>query len=387
MSDSSDGSSLSTPAPAVTAPDPAAPEDLDPFPGANKKVYVAERIAAPKEHVFHDDRVKLWQQPGFHIWGKCPSCGHDTSAVCATDFLAHEQGLVGFEQASLKPSRRTLHPWRRLMRRGERRRGGRKAMITLMQCACSFNHQPPKGAGPFGCGAEWLLYVTYGPDTAAKVTIDPVAKEDKNIYRCWAAANAAAAEIPTALTNAQASAKNWAGALTALIALSGIGTLLGARSTVQSLDSAPKGLFGALASVALLANAIVLYQSDLAQFGPFNPARRLQPSDLRNADLDPLIEARNSIRRLRTAISAAAVSALAAVSAALILLFVHAAPAAPSSKVTYKTGEITNTTACSTVSTPATRAGGETTLDVTPQSGDKQTKTIPLSQVTTIAGC
>jgi hypothetical protein len=204
-----------------------------------------------------------------------------------------------------------------------------KTMLTVMRCACTYNHAAQPGApspppDTFGCGSQWVVRVLY--DDAPQLAEILPAGELEATY-CWPAADAAAAQVPSALTNARASAKNWSAGLTAILTLGGIGALLTSESTVRSLNTFWQVMFGIFAFVAVIANGVMLYQTTIASYGSSRSADALRPSDLRDADLDALIQARATVKQLHTAILATAVAVLAALFAAGILLYGTTTPA------------------------------------------------------------
>jgi hypothetical protein len=360
-------------------------------PVAPKRWYVSERIIVTDVGTFHNDHDLRHAAPGFHIFGLCPSCGHDTSSVCATEYLAQDvDSEHGRPERSAAVAARGVVPWDGEVGEVRRLQGARggvggvgqlqgeggeaggtpsptdylrhywskfttthpiaegptagdrgapeeqapeptpKTMLTVMRCACTFNHvaqqgAPAPAAGAFGCGSQWMVRVLYDDDTAQAAVILP-AGELEAAY-CWPAADAAAAQVPKALTNAQASAKNWGAGLTAILTLGGIGALLTNESTVRSLNTFWQVMFGIAAFIAVIANGVMLYQSTIASCGSSRSADDLRPSDLRDADLDLLIQARATVRKLRTAILATAVAVVAALFAAGILLYGTTTPA------------------------------------------------------------
>ncbi len=346
-------------------------------PVAPKQWHVRERIIVTDVDTFHNDHDRFYKAPGFHVFGPCPSCGHDTSSVCATEYLAQDvdpehvgrptaQAVAGraagawegevrevrrlqyeptSQGATPSPTDQLARYWTKFTTthpiaeaptaedRGapeeEAPEPTPKTMLTVMRCACTFNHVTQQGApappaGAFGCGSQWMVRVLYD-DTAEPAVILP-AGELEAAY-CWPAADAAAAQVPKALTNAQASAKNWGAGLTAILTLGGIGALLTNESTVRSLNTFWQVMFGIAAFVAIIANGVMLYQSTIASCGSSRSADALQPSDLRDADLDPLIQARATVRKLRTAMLATAVAVAAGLFAAGILLYGTTTPA------------------------------------------------------------
>jgi hypothetical protein len=328
-------------------PSKAKPNQGEPHGPPYKTWYARERIqldAASAER-FTDDRQELCVElrernrvfhkrslffhtrpkdlPGFHIRGKCPSCDHETSAVCATRFLAHDDENAGATA------------------------DGKMTQVTLVRCACTYNHVPTT-PGDFGCGSEWLLRVRFDEDSDAPVRFEPVSPE-KATHR-WPLAEAAAVDASACLTTAQATAKNWAPALGTLLTLFGIGALLTKGSGLLTLTSPWGILLLVAAGFAVVFNILMLVQSDLAQFGWLG--RHKAPPDrrgLENEDLEPLFQAASSARKLRRAVWLSGLAILAAGGAIAILSF---APSLSTSKITYtdKHG-IAVTTPCSTIAT------------------------------------
>jgi len=334
----------------VTPAQPAGgtrPPTVEPTP------YVNGRVIATASDVdaFANDRTEFPNGPGFHIYGLCPCCGHHTSSVCATDFLAQDEDTTSAPDRTDQANQsKPTYAWdgkvkeRTHLRgntpRAKRGAGGNplggdagrrnmKTMITVMRCACTHNHVAPSGTasppapGAFGCGAEWLVRVEY-PDGAGGADLMPVGAVEAAL--CWPAADAAAAEVPNALVTAQASAKNWAAGLAAILTVLGVGTLISNLSTVRSLDTALQVLFGFAAAIAVLTNGLMIYATTIASYGSFRSGDALRPSDLRNADLDPLLQARASEQQLRRAILWTAVAVIAALTAIAILLYGHSQP-------------------------------------------------------------
>jgi hypothetical protein len=157
---------------------------------------------------------------GFHIRGHCPACFHPTSAVVVTRYLAEKQ-MPAVDSRD-------------------------RCMYTTLKCACIFDHQNA-ATTPFGCGAEWMLRVSYkshpknvdpqlgegGPIVRRDRPLIEIVSQAEAQYR-WASADANGAAIPTSLMTFQAAAGKWQTALTALVALVGVGSLLTGRTTVQA---------------------------------------------------------------------------------------------------------------------------------------------------------
>jgi hypothetical protein len=396
-----------------------------------KRWYASERIQLPENWPtgspggeFTADRDVLVGRPGFHIFGACPSCLHPTTSVCATEYLTEEAapgaarpgaaegqaaspaktflaipapGSPENETAKVKnPAQPRLHGDRQSRKRSPRTRKpwfgtarptDDQTQVTVLQCACTHNHVPPKD-DTFGCGSQWLLRVDYN-DVTNRGHTDISVVPEWEAFHYWPAADAAAREIPASLTTARSAAKNWAGALTAILGLLGIGALLGSRSTIQNFSPRDEIIFGVLAFIAVLADGAMLYQSDLATFGWPRIRAALKPSDQWNADLDPLTQASASVRKLRRSVWAAAISAAAALGAVGILLFVPAAPGVSTSKVVYVVNSTKMVTPCGTVTMPSASATGPAAsfLTFTPDVTNGKPVSISLSAITNIDAC
>jgi hypothetical protein len=154
---------------------------------------------------------------------------------------------------------------------------------------------------------------------SAEVALEAVSDDDASRY--WPAADTAYAEIGESVQSAQDSAKNWGAGLTAIVSALGISGLLTSGSSVNSLSTLWKVIFGLAATVSAIANAVMLYQTNFASFGSPFIKDALISSDPGDADLDPLMQTDTSVRKLKWAVRAAAVAAAAALFAAGILLF------------------------------------------------------------------
>jgi hypothetical protein len=420
------------PAPAAAEGDSSKPKPNDgrlPHDPDPKLWYASERIVVRAVDLagFDHDRALLpLGTPGFHVFGSCPSCHHETTGLCATEYLSLELPVsrgarvpvrVRVDSATSSKPMTTM----RVATTSEfgltpeqldeitRDIGGStsatdevlaahpelppsndvpvKTMLTVLRCACVANHVGPT-AGVFGCGSEWLVRVTYDPTNTTTTTMTPVTYEES--VKCWPAADAAATAVPTTLTTAQAAVGKWQTGLTAVIAVLGVTALLSNRATIQTLSVGWQVLFAIAAAVAVGANIVMLLQSDLASFGFPNIRQALPPSDLHNADLDPLTQTRVTVRKLRVSAWATATAVLAAITAVTIILFVHPAPPQPTYKITTVTGVTTTTTACGTITYQPTAQVGQpapTTLTFKPNTKRAKPVAVALSSVTNIAAC
>ncbi len=152
-----------------------APQRSDP---PKKDAYLVERIQV--DHVdqgaFTDDRSDQGQSPiGFHINGRCPSCNHETSALCASKYITPDG-----EQAEEAKEARLAYE------ESEVDQSELVCQVTLLRCACVIQHKTAP-ADTFGCGTEWLLDVIYAPDQA-DAAVAYYAVPSSESYKYWVSA-------------------------------------------------------------------------------------------------------------------------------------------------------------------------------------------------------
>jgi hypothetical protein len=315
---------------------------------------------------FRDDREAQGpKMVGFHISGPCPVCAHETRAVCATRYLALKTGEpdpAGYD----------------------------RYQITALRCACVDDHtsQMPPGPVTFGCGAEWLLKVSWS-------TRDPMLRVKKEIVgapddEVWAVVDANDQAIPATLTNYQAVAGKWQAALTAIIALVSVASILTGRDTFRTLAAPWKaGLIVALA-VAIIGNGLVLWSSDLASLGwPTVKNVEGTPKRLADADLEPLRRAQTAQAEMVRSGLLVIPTLLGAIVAISILLLVGPTPPTPTYKVTVAWSATQSaTTPCGhfTGYVPYTAAVPKK-LTFTPAIPGGRPLTIDGTKVTAIAPC
>lgn len=317
----------------------------------------------PAKDLDHDLNERDKSMVGFHIRGHCPGCFHPTSAVCATRYLA--------EKMSPDEQGRDRH------------------MYTTLKCACIGAHTlaPP---ATFGCGAEWMLKVSYNSAHPGDRPLIAGVPQAEAQYR-WAAADANGAAIPGSLSTFQTSAGKWQTALTAIVALVGIGSLLTGRSTFQTLIPVWQLLLVVALGVAVLSDGLMLWAADLASLG--FPSLRSSTEDLKDleeADLAPLEMARKAEHRLWTSFAFAVPTIAASIFALAILLFVGSANPAPTYKVSYtQKGSIAMTTSCGTFSSPLPTPSKRLSPNITFTPKVNGATPIPVGTmtITSIAGC
>lgn len=370
-----------------------------------KTAYRAERVpwvkgAGPGSVIFEsdlDDQVRPIL--GFHLTGECPSCNHRTSGICPVSAVALRLAdSVGVGTTSTATTVTTtvvpagnLITWpvvaiRLLL--------STRTTVCVLTCQCSETHPqaPPAPAiatgdtaSPalprYGCGSSWLVEAKYRIVGKSRTkVVEPVPATEQ--FKYWRAADANAAAAPASLTTVQSTASKWQTAITAVLGLVGVATLIGGRDTLQKLNPTAQHYVGGAALLAILSSAaasvfFTMASSGLPTLKPFN-----SPSDLFNADLLPLRQAWRSARNLRVAFALAMLSLGAAIVAVGFVLF--ASPAKPPAdvKVTIpdsgKTYELCGAAALDS-------ANG--TITVTPGPDDAKTATYRLPQVTAIGRC
>jgi hypothetical protein len=308
----------------------------------NKGPFKAERVLLDATYLtqteFQDDlRAQGDGFVGFHVFGKCPSCGHFANALLATKYLTYYDSDGSKAKAPASANRsltkrlETLNLERATTLAHPRAQphaappnapfpadGARRTQVLVMRCNCDQNHSDKDDA--FGCGSEWLLAVNYIPsDSAATVYKLPLSDVDSS--RVWQSAESVTAATSAALTSSQASATKWTSVFTATLGVLGLAGILGGRTTIQGLGGGWEIALGLAVVVALLGNIAMLGFAGDASAG--FPALRSAPDkvELQNADLQPLHDADAAIKALDKARTAAYLSGFAALIAIFIFIF------------------------------------------------------------------
>jgi hypothetical protein len=340
--------------------------------------YVTERVGLSSGYdtgLFQDDLGG--RKPGFagfHVWGPCPSCGHPTSGLVATKYLVPYTGTGAAMGLAAPREQAVSAPPGRM---GRPPQGNGLRQVLAMQCDCTYNH--PGNGGAFGCGSRWLLSVTYQPaDPAAGVQFGTIAAEDAPL--CWQQAEAAAASLPSDLATVQGTAVKWGGVLTSVLGVLALAGVLAGRQTIQSLPVWAQVALGVAVVVALACNVLVHWFGSVAGLG-FPRFRKAQnEQELRDADLQPLADAEESVKLLGRARQSAVVSVVAAAVAVGIFLFVP--PSATGMfRLVLKVRDASATTPCGTLVTG--KAGGAYTF--TPAGGTAAT--YPAAEVAQVRSC
>jgi hypothetical protein len=253
---------------------------------------------------------------GFHIQGECPSCQHQTNALCATKYIEPEDpDIVRSRQARRTELGITQHL-----------STGGVTQITLLRCACIADH--PGAKDQLGCGSEWLLEVNYAK-TLPRGTVGFNIVPADELAHFWSVANDRSTAISTLLSQAQGAATKWQTGLTAILGVLAIGTILTGRDTISTFSVGWKIAIAAALIVALLGNAFMLYFSNVASIGPLLRRSSFNPEPLKDADLAPLKAASRSAAKLRNAFYATVASFLGALFAVGIYAYGPSVPASP----------------------------------------------------------
>lgn len=279
-----------------------------------------------------DNDLDNQKQPivGFHVTGSCPRCTHATQALFPVEAVVMDETgprvsssqLAGGAFRSLQ-----LGPSRYAARKPARDSG--KVNVSVLTCQCTNNHKNSKGA--FGCGASWLIGAKFDLDAKEikKAKFSSVTAQDAAAI--WPAAEAYATSVSSSLKAVQSSAKGWQTALTAILGLVTVVSLVGGRSTLQMLSGAMQAWIVVFAAVAVAANAWGIYKSTLASIG-FPAIKRAKSAlELSNSDLWPLQQTIHAVNNLQAAVLS---SALAFAAGIIAVGFVWLAPNAAAPAVT-----------------------------------------------------
>lgn len=334
---------------------------------------------------------------GFHLTGTCPSCGHPTSGLCPISAVAlrfaSTSGTTAVS-ATTAGAVLSISPAGGLIRWPIRFLSlllSTRTTVCVLTCQCAESHPhaaatagttaAPAGTPPYGCGSSWLVQAKYRiVGTHRTKAIEPVPTDEQ--FRYWRAADANAAAAPASLTTVQSIASKWQTAITAVLGLVGVATLIGGRDTLQKLDPVAQKYVGGAALLAILLSAgaslfFAMSSSGIPALKPFN-----SPADLVNADLLPLRQAWRSARDFRVAFTLAMLSLGAAIVAVGFVLYGSPAKAPTNVKITVLDNGKTYAM-CATAAVDTTQR----TITVTPGPGDATTATYQLQQVTAIGRC
>jgi hypothetical protein len=255
---------------------------------------------------------------GFHIVGECPQCDDRTHDLFPIEFLA---GPAADSAAGSPPAVITSLRWT-----------GRRVTVTapaatsatehsetaLQRCRCIENHIGANGK--YGCGATWLIQATYDlKNTDRPVTFAAVPEDEA--FKAWEGAESRATSAAAALATVRAAAAKWQTALTAILGLVAVVSVVGGRSTIQGIQTLYWYFIGPLAAFAIAANARAIYQANLAAVGfpKFDNIKDLPP--LVDSDEGPIKQAGTAVDNLKNALRWATYSLIAAMLAVGLVWF------------------------------------------------------------------
>jgi hypothetical protein len=267
---------------------------------------------------------------GFHVTGDCPRCDDATQGLFPVEAVVMDETGPRFSSSLLTRSAirgRRLRPAKYAARK--RAQDLDKVNVAVLTCQCTNNHKNSKGA--FGCGASWLIGATFDLDARVIGKAEFSAVNQQDAAAIWPAAEAYATSVSSSLKAVQSSAKSWQTALTAILGLVTVVSLIGGRSTLQMLSGAMQAWIVIFAAVAVAANAWGIYKSTLASIG-FPAIKRAKSAlELSNSDLWPLQQTIHAVNNLQAAVLS---SALAFVAGIVAVGFVWLAPNAAAPAVT-----------------------------------------------------
>ena len=198
---------------------------------------------------FHNDLDKQ-KRPivGFHVTGNCPRCDDATQALFPVEAVVMDETGPHISSRLTDGAIRSLQlgPAKYAARKPASDSG--KVNVAVQTCQCTKNHKNSKGA--FGCGASWLMGATFDLDARVIRKAEFSAVNAQDAAAIWPAAEAYATSVSSSLKAVQSSAKGWQTALTAILGLVTVVSLVGGRSTLQMLSGAMQAWIVIFAAVA-----------------------------------------------------------------------------------------------------------------------------------------
>jgi hypothetical protein len=279
---------------------------------------------------FHNDLDKQ-KRPivGFHVTGNCPRCDDATQALFPVEAVVMDETGPRISSRLTDGAIRSLQlgPAKYAAKKSARDPG--KVNVAVLTCQCTKNHKNSKGA--FGCGASWLIGATFDVNARVIRQAEFSAVNAQDAAAIWPAAEAYATSVSSSLKAVQSAAKGWQTALTAILGLVTVVSLVGGRSTLQMLSGSAQAWIVIFAAVAVAANAWGIYKSTLATIGFPAITRAKSALDLGNSDLWPLQQTIHAVNDLQAAVLS---SALAFAAGIVAVGFVWLAPNAAAPAVT-----------------------------------------------------
>ena len=318
--------------------------------------------ATELETTVNDLKAQAKPLIGFHVTGPCPGCTHRTSDVFPAAAIVMDAGAgvlgeaatrasASIAQEEIRPDIATSAGTPEIT---ARRPVGNvdKPKIAMLHCRCAVTHD--NSSGKDGCGATWLVKACFdnrdpvrGADLEALTQAEEVA--------AWPVAEVMASSSATALTTVQAAAAKWQTALTSILALVTVVSLVGGRTALETIDHPYRWVIAGFAVVAVLANAWAVYRSTLSSIGFPRIRQAAGTPELIASDLWPLRQATDATEKLHAAVFWAACSFISAIIAVgFVWMSPDVQPSAVTLTLTGNTQGVTSVCGSLQTSTPST---------------------------------
>jgi hypothetical protein len=313
---------------------------------------------------------------GFHIFGKCPRCGHETSDVFPVEYITEDVGGSGgippLSRFTVKFQQQTVQADEKLARLQAKLPRPSRASVAVLHCHCVLPHSGDNGN--LGCNAEWLLYVQYNLNSRQidSIRTIPAATE----YRYWAAADSLSLATTNSLTSVQNTAGKWVTSLGAIVGLLGAATVITGRDTFQELDGTAQGWLIGFAALFVVASAVSIFLANLASSGFPSVRSPRDPLDLVDGDLWPIRQARLAASKLRIATYCASIALAGAACAVGITWLGHGVPS--DAKIDIVVSKPSPSPICGTLSTAQPRPAIPGVINFQP-TGAASPSTYPLT--------
>jgi len=185
-----------------------------------------------------------------------------------------------------------------------------KPKVAMLHCRCDVTHDGSNGKD--GCGATWLIKASFD-NSNPKAGADLNCLTDDEAVAAWPSAEVAGASAAASLKTVQGAAAKWQTALTSILALVGVVSVVGGRAVLSTINRDWQWAIVGFAAVAVLANAVAIYRSTLSNIGFPRIRQAVETPELIDSDLWPLRQAVHATEKLHAAVFWAAVSFIAAI--------------------------------------------------------------------------
>jgi hypothetical protein len=227
-----------------------------------------------------------------------------------------------------------------------------KPKIAMLHCRCAVTHD--NSSGKDGCGATWLVKASFDTRNPAQpASLEALTQAEE--VAAWPAAEVMASSSTAALTTVQAAAAKWQTALTSILALVTVVSLVGGRTALETINHPYRWVIAGFAVVAVLANAWAVYRSTLSSIGFPRIRRAVGTPELIDSDLWPLRQATDATEKLHAAVFWAALSFISAIIAiGFVWMSPDVQPSAVTLTLTGNTQGVTSVCGSLQTSTPST---------------------------------